>query len=50
MDIANNGLAGLRFCLENNYDVVIARPDVAEGMDGLEVCSRMRAAGRTTPS
>ena len=48
VDIANNGLAGLRFCLENNYDVVVLDL-MLPGMDGLEVCSRMRAAGRTTP-
>ena len=48
VDIANNGLAGLRFCLENTYDVVVLDL-MLPGMDGLEVCSRMRAAGRTTP-
>ena len=48
VDIAYNGLTGLSFALENAYDVIIL--DVMlPGMDGLEVCSRLRSEGRTTP-
>ena len=48
VDIVHNGLAGLRFCLENTYDVIVLDLTLP-GMDGLEVCSRLRAAGRSTP-
>ena len=48
VDIAYNGLNGLSFALENNYDAIIL--DVTlPGMDGLEVCERIRKEGRTTP-
>jgi len=47
VDIAYNGLNGLSFALENNYDAIIL--DVTlPGMDGLEVCERLRKEGRTT--
>jgi DNA-binding response OmpR family regulator len=48
VDIAHNGLAGLRFALENSYDVIVLDL-MLPGMDGLEVCGRLRAEGRTTP-
>ena len=48
VDIAYNGLNGLSFALENNYDVIILDL-MLPGMDGLEVCERLRKEGRTTP-
>lgn len=48
VDIVYNGLAGLRFALENRYDVVVLDL-MLPGMDGLEVCARLRTAGHTTP-
>ena len=48
VDIAHNGLSGLRFALENAYDVIVLDL-MLPGMDGLEVCERLRAAGRDTP-
>lgn len=48
VDIAYNGLNGLSFALEKDYDVIIL--DVMlPGMDGLEVCERLRKEGRNTP-
>lgn len=48
VDIAYNGLNGLSFALENNYDVIILDL-MLPGMDGLEVCERLRKEGRATP-
>lgn len=48
LDIAYNGFAGLGFALENDYDAVILDL-MLPGLDGLELCARLRAAGRTTP-
>lgn len=48
VDSAYNGLTGLRFALENTYDVIVLDL-MLPGMDGLEVCSRLRREGRTTP-
>ena len=48
VDIAYNGLTGLSFALDNTYDVIILDL-MLPGMDGLEVCSRLRREGRTTP-
>jgi DNA-binding response OmpR family regulator len=48
VDIAYNGLSGLRFGLEKRYDVIVLDL-MLPGMDGLEVCARLRAAGRDTP-
>ena len=48
VDIAYNGLTGLNFALENDYDVIILDL-MLPGMDGLEVCSCCRKEGRTTP-
>ncbi|MFE2553056.1 response regulator transcription factor [Streptomyces sp. NPDC059355] len=45
---ASNGHAGLRRALEGSHDVIVL--DVLlTGMNGYEVCSRIRAAGQTTP-
>lgn len=48
VDIAYQGLTGLQFALENTYDVIVLDL-MLPGMDGLEVCARLRAAGRDTP-
>lgn len=48
LDIAYNGFAGLGFALENDYDALILDL-MLPGIDGLEVCSRLRAVGRTLP-
>lgn len=48
LDIAYNGPSGLGFALEKDYDVIIL--DVMlPGMDGLEVCSRLRSENDFTP-
>jgi len=48
VDIAYNGLSGLGFALDNSYDVIILDLTLP-GMDGLEVCSRLRREGHDTP-
>ncbi|MGB5570033.1 MAG: response regulator, partial [Sedimenticolaceae bacterium] len=48
VDIVHNGLSGLRFALENDYDVIVLDL-MLPGMDGLEICARLRTSGRTTP-
>lgn len=48
VDIAYNGLIGLNFALSHNYDAIIL-DIMLPGMEGLEVCSRLRADGKNTP-
>jgi DNA-binding response OmpR family regulator len=48
VDIAYNGLSGLRFAQEKTYDVIVLDL-MLPGMDGLEVCARLRKEGRDTP-
>lgn len=48
LDLVYNGLSGLRFALENRYDAIILDLSLP-GMDGLEVCQRLRSAGKNTP-
>lgn len=48
VDLAYNGLTGLRFAQENRYDVIVLDL-MLPGMDGLEVCARLRSEGRDTP-
>lgn len=48
VDVLHNGLSGLRFALENRYDAIILDL-MLPGMDGLEVCRRLRDAGLGTP-
>jgi len=48
LDIAYNGYAGLGFALENDYDAMILDL-MLPGIDGFEVCARLRSAGRALP-
>jgi DNA-binding response OmpR family regulator len=47
-DIAYNGLTGLQYALDNTYDVIVL-DIMLPHMNGLEVCSRLRKEGNTTP-
>ena len=49
LDFAADGLTGLRLAMDNSYDVIVL--DVMlPGVDGLEVCRRLRAdAKKSTP-
>lgn len=48
VDVAYNGYAGLGFALENHYDAIVLDL-MLPGIDGLEVCAKLRHAGITTP-
>jgi len=48
LDIAYNGFAGLGFALEQDYDALILDL-MLPGLDGLEVCAKLRDAGRRVP-
>ena len=48
LEIAYNGFAGLGFALEGDYDAVILDL-MLPGLDGLEVCARLRSAGAAVP-
>lgn len=48
VDAAYDGRTGLRFALENDYDVIILDL-MLPGMDGLEVCAQLRKQGVATP-
>ena len=48
LDIAYNGFAGLGFALEQAYDAVILDL-MLPGLDGLEVCAKLREVGRSAP-
>lgn len=48
VDLAYDGLSGLRFALAESYDAVVLDL-MLPGMDGLEVCGRLRDAGLTVP-
>lgn len=45
---APDGHSGLRRALRGDHDVIVLEVQLA-GLDGFEVCSAVRAAGRTTP-
>jgi DNA-binding response OmpR family regulator len=48
VDVAYNGPSGLGFAIEHTYDVIIMDL-MLPGMDGLEICSRLRREGMNTP-
>jgi two-component system OmpR family response regulator len=48
VDTAGNGVDGLRKATENSYDVIVVDGRLS-GLDGSQVCGRLRAAGRWTP-
>jgi len=48
MDLAADGISGLHFAATNPYDVILL--DVMlPGMEGLDLCKRLREAGKETP-
>lgn len=48
VDAANDAHTGLRFALDNRYDVIVLDL-MLPGMDGLEVCEQLREKGNETP-
>lgn len=48
VDLAYDGLSGLRFALEQHYDALVLDL-ILPGMGGLEVCARLREAGERLP-
>jgi two-component system OmpR family response regulator len=48
VDVAADGAQGLWYAAENPYDVIVL-DIMLPGLNGLEVCSRLRAAGVWTP-
>ena len=48
LDAARNGLAGLVLAAEHDYDAVVLDL-MLPGMDGLEVCRKLRALPKRTP-
>lgn len=48
IDVAYSGYTGLGFALDQKYDAVVLDL-MLPGIDGLEVCARLRAAGSHTP-
>lgn len=47
-DIALDGKDGLALATQNTYDVIVS-DIIMPGLDGLELCSRLRASGLKTP-
>lgn len=48
VDAAYDARAGLRFAQENDYDVIVLDL-MLPGMDGIEMCRRLRDSGNLTP-
>jgi DNA-binding response OmpR family regulator len=48
VDIATDGDTGWRYVAENHYDVIVS-DIVMPGLDGLEICRRLRERGQKTP-
>jgi DNA-binding response OmpR family regulator len=48
VNAAYDALSGLKFALEGNYDAIILDL-MLPGMDGLEVCTRLRESGQQIP-
>ena len=48
LDYAANGIMGLRLACANRYDCIIL-DIMLPGLDGIEICKRLRAQGNNTP-
>jgi DNA-binding response OmpR family regulator len=48
VDVAYDAFSGLKFAFDQNYDAIILDL-MLPGMDGLEVCTRLREAGQQIP-
>lgn len=48
VDCVQNGVAGYKLALENFYDLIVL-DIMLPGMDGLDICSALRAEPRKTP-
>ena len=48
VDVANNGPQGLELALTENYQLIVLDL-MLPGLDGLEICKRLRSQGITTP-
>ncbi|MEW5770910.1 MAG: response regulator transcription factor [Pseudomonadota bacterium] len=48
VDLAGDGLWGLHFALNNEYDAIVLDL-MLPGMDGLALCRKLRGEGRETP-
>ena len=48
VDAATNGDLGLRYALENHYDVIVS-DIIMRGTNGLDICRKLREQGLKTP-
>lgn len=48
VDIATDGDTGWRYITDNHYDVIVS-DIMMPGLDGLEICRRLREQGQKTP-
>jgi len=48
-EICHDGPSGLSYALTEEYDVIILDRMLPGGMDGLEICQKIRAAGNHVP-
>ena len=48
VDAATDGDTGWRYITENHYDVIVS-DIIMPGLDGLEICRRLRERGQKTP-
>lgn len=48
MDMASDGIPGLHFASENQYDVIVL-DWMLPSMDGITMCKRLREGGKQTP-
>ncbi len=49
VDLAYDGQEGLNAALFEDYDLIILDRMLPGGMDGVDICQKLRAAGRHTP-